>query len=185
MLAILSAVFGFAAPFLPELLKFFNRKADNAHELAMMDLRLKAAASEHAWKMEEINATADIAEAAELHKPQPSFGVQILDAAKGWELGRWAIIPAFYLFTVLDFLSGMVRPAITYTAFGFYVFYKIARFHLMTQVSVDMAWTEAVAHLWDEQDYAIVTLCLSFWFGARSAQAAFGGSARTTTAGAK
>lgn len=185
MLAILSAVFGFAAPFLPEVLKYFNRKSDNAHELAMMDLRLKAASAEHTWKMEEINAQADIAEAVELHKPQPSFGVQILDAAKGWELGRWAIIPAFYLFTLLDFVGGMVRPVITYASFGFYVAYKMARYYTMISVAPDMVWTEALLHLWGEQDDAIVVLCLSYWFGARSAQAAFGGSARTSAAGAK
>lgn len=183
MLAILSAVFGFAAPFLPELLKFFNRKSDNAHELAMMELRLKAGAAEHSWKMEEINATADIAEARELHKPQPSFGVQILDAAKEWNFGKWAIIPAFYLFTILDFVSGMVRPVVTYSAFGFYVFYKLARFYLMASVVPDLEWFDAVSKLWDDQDYAIVTLCLSYWFGLRSAKAAFGGNASHGGAG--
>lgn len=177
MLAILSAVFGFAAPFLPEVLKFFTRSADNRHELAMMEMRLKHAASEHTWKMEEINAQADIAEAATLHQPAPSFGVQILDAAKGLQLGGWAIVPAFYMFSLLDFLSGMVRPAVTYAAFGFYVFYKVARFQLMTSVSADMIWAESVAKLWDDQDYAIVTLCLSYWFGHRAAKAAFGGNA--------
>ena len=39
MLEIFSAVLGFAAPFLPEELKYFNRKADNAHELAMTRLQ--------------------------------------------------------------------------------------------------------------------------------------------------
>ena len=39
MLEIFSAALGFAAPFLPEVLKYFNRKADNAHELAMLRLQ--------------------------------------------------------------------------------------------------------------------------------------------------
>ena len=41
MLEIFSAVLGFAAPFLPELLKYFNRKQDNAHELEMMKLQIE------------------------------------------------------------------------------------------------------------------------------------------------
>lgn len=39
MIEIFSALMGFAAPFLPEELKYFNRKADNAHELAMIRLQ--------------------------------------------------------------------------------------------------------------------------------------------------
>ena len=55
MLSILSAILGFAAPFLPELLKYFTRSQDNAHELAMMKLQLEAKAQEHLYRMEEIN----------------------------------------------------------------------------------------------------------------------------------
>lgn len=183
MLAILSAVFGFAAPFLPQIFKLFQQRQDNAHELAMAELRMRAAEKEHLWRMEEINAQADIAEAAELHRPQQSFGVQILDAAKASGFGPWAIVPAFYLFTLLDFLAGMVRPSVTYAAFGFYIAYKWACYWVMMRVTVDMAWTDAVARLWGEHDWAILTLVLSYYFGLRSYKAVFGGSASTALAG--
>ena len=184
MLAVLTAVIGFAAPFLPELLKYFNRKADNAHELAMMKVRLEAGAQEHLWRMEEVTAQADIVEAQELHKPLPSFGVQVLDAAKGYGFGRWAIVPAFYLFTLLDFVAGMVRPTVTYAMFGFYVAYKLALFQTMQHVSdASFSWFEGVRNLWGEQDWAVLTLVLSYWFGHRAAKAAFGGSASTAKAG--
>lgn len=77
MIEIFSAVLGFAAPFLPELLKYFNRKQDNAHELEMMKLQIEKGAAEHTWRIEEINTTADIAESATLRVPQKSFGVQL------------------------------------------------------------------------------------------------------------
>lgn len=113
MLTILSAVFGFAAPSLPVVFKTIQAWMDNKHELEMFRLRLQAGAQEHLWRMEEINAHADIEEARVLHQPQQSFGVQVLDAAARSNWGPWATVPAFYLFTLLDFLSGLVRPAIT------------------------------------------------------------------------
>lgn len=174
MLAILSAVFGFLAPFLPELLKWFTRKQDNAHEIAMTKLRLEAASQEHIWRLEEINATADIAEMKALHAPQPSLGVKLLDAADG-KYPAWTIVPIFWLFGLLDWLSGMVRPAVTYAAFTFYMTVKFARFRLMESVvSSDTQWYELVARMWDGNDMAVLTLVLSYWFGNRIAQKAFG-----------
>ena len=177
MLAMLSAVFGFAAPFLPELLKAWNRKQDNAHEKDMMRLRLEAGAAEHTWRMEEITARADIAEAATLHQPAPSFGVQVLDAAKDSGLGNWAIMPAFYLFTLLDFVAGMVRPVIAYSAFGGYLAYKWAMYATYTGSRFESSAESAILMLWGEQDWAVLTLVLSYWFGHRAAKAAFGGNA--------
>lgn len=180
MLALLSAIFGFAAPFLPELFKIFTRRADNAHELAMMRLRMDAAAQEHIWRMEEISANADIAEAREIHRPAPSFGVQMLDAAKGHNFGKWALVPAFYMFAMLDFLSGMVRPTVTYAAFGFYIVYKLAAYRTMSIVSdATFTWNEGILKLWGEQDWALLTLIISYWFGLRAYRATFGGSAST------
>lgn len=182
MIEIFSAVLGFAAPFLPELLKYFTRKQDNAHELAMFDLRIKQASSEHEWRMEEINTRGDIEEAIELHKPQTSFGVQLLDAAKGQGLSGWALYPAFYLFALMDFLSGMVRPGITYAAFGFYMAVKWAELTIARVNNSPLS--VALLQVWTSEDRAIVILVLSYWFGHRSAKAAFGGSAMTTSRGA-
>jgi len=185
MLAIFGTVFGFMAPFLPELLKYFTRKQDNAQEIALMKLRMEAAGKEHMYKMEEITATADIAETVELHKPQQSFGVQLLDAAKGRNLGQWAIAPAFYLFVLLDFVSGMVRPAITYAAMAFYISYKSALFYTMQSVSDEsFNWHEGIRNLWTPDDLGVLMTCLAFWFGNRVVKAAFGGNASTGKPGA-
>ena len=177
MLALLSALFGFAAPFLPEVVKFFTRKQDYKHELDMMEMRLKHASQEHLWRMEEISATADIAEAKELHKPTPSFGVQILDKAHQSNFGKWSLLPAFYLFVFLDFISGLVRPSITYAAFGFYAAFKIALFQTLTGSRFENTWEGAVVQMWGEQDWAVLTLVLSYYFGLRSYKATFGGNA--------
>lgn len=178
MLALFSAIFGFVAPFLPEAFKFFQRRQDNTHELMMLEMRVKYAAQEHLWRMEEISAHADIAEAKELHKPVPSFGVQILDKAQA-SLPRWAWVPVFWMFSLLDWVSGMVRPGITYAAFGFYIAYKAALYNLMFTVVEPgtLSKAQAIANLWGEQDWAVLTLVLSYYFGLRSYKATFGGNA--------
>lgn len=180
MLELFSAILGFAAPFLPEILKYYNRKADNAHELAMMKLQGEMADKHHAYRMEEIGIQGDIGEAIELHKPQKSFGVQLLDAAKGHGLSGWALYPAFYLFCLMDFLAGMVRPGITYAAFGFYMTVKWAELTIARNSS---ALSAALLQVWSQEDRAIVILVLSYWFGHRSAKAAFGGSAMNSGRG--
>lgn len=181
MLALLAGFFGFAAPFLPELLKYFNRKQDNAHELQMFDLRMKAASAEHTWKMAEIDANADIAEMKTLRQPQQSFGVSLLDAAKGYNLSQWLFIPSFYAFTALDFFSGMVRPTITYAVVAFYMAYKYA-LYLSVRTFTEGGY-QAILQIWGEQDMAIVFMVLSYWFGQRVAKAAFGGSASSNRPG--
>lgn len=182
MVELFAALVGFAGPFLPEVMKFFQRKMDYAHELEMFKMQIEKGAAEHVWRMEEISTQADIAEATMLHKPMKSFGVQLLDAAKGHNLGGWAVVPAFYIFVFLDFVSGMVRPAITYAAFSFYVLLKWAQFQAAVAESGSVI--AALPFVWQEADRAIVVLVLSYWFGHRSAKAAFGGSAMTSARGA-
>lgn len=173
----LTAIIGFVAPFLPELLKYFNRQQDNIHELKMMELQMQRGAQEHLWRMEEIITAADSKEAELLHAPMNSFGVQLLDAAKGHKLSGWALYPIFYLFSLLDFLSGMVRPGITYAAFGFYMMVKWAQ--LTMAIPDDGGFATAVLTVWTDEDRSIVILVLSYWFGQRAAKSAFGGSAMT------
>ena len=181
MIELLSAVFGFFAPFATELFKFFQRKQDNAHELNMMKLQMEARNQEHFYRMEEISATADIKEAENIHKPQHSFGVQLLDAAKGHSLTGWALYPAFYMFVLIDFISSLVRPVITYAAFSFYAVVKWAQ--LQMALTSGVSWQAAVLQVWTSSDMSIVILVLSYWFGQRAAKAAFGGTANTAYRG--
>ncbi len=175
MLMLLSGVFGFLGPFLPEVFKFLNRKADQGHERAMIELRQRGAADEAAWRMAEIEGRADIEEARVIHKPMRSYGVQLLDAAADKGLPLWLLTPILYAFGFLDFLAGMVRPAITYAVVGGYLLQKYARYHLLqTATGENFDWAMAVNNLWTEQDFAVLTLVLSYWFGNRVAKHAFG-----------
>jgi len=180
MLTIIAAILGFAGPFVPELIKLFRQKQDNTHEIAMMELQAKAAAANHMYKVDELNISADITEMQTLRQPQQSFGVQILDAAKDWP--KFVVVPVFYLFAFLDFVTGMVRPIVTYSVVGFYFLYKWAMFDLAIKNSGGV-WQQAMATTWTEADWALLLSTVSYWFGSRVVKSAFGGSANTGKAG--
>lgn len=180
MIAILSALLGFAGPFLPELIKFFRQKQDNLHELSILELQGKLAEKGHLYKMEELNINADIAEMNVLRQPQQSFGVQILDAAKDWP--KMFILPVFYLFAFLDFVAGFVRPSITYAVTGFYLVYKWALYEQAIKLHAN-EWNVAILSIWTESDFSILLLVLGYYFGARTVKASFGGSGNTSRAG--
>jgi len=180
MLAILSAILGFAGPFIPELLKLFRQKQDNAHELAILQMQAQLAEKQHLYKMEEISSQADIAEAQALHQPQQSFGVQLLDAAVGWP--KWAILPVFYAFALLDWINGFIKPGVTAAMVAFYLAFKWSLYQLAIVRLGDYA--RSVESIWTENDFAVLMLCLGYYFGHRSMKTVFGGSANTSRAGA-
>lgn len=174
MLMIFTTVFGFLGPLLPEVIKWFNRRQENAHELAMLEAQAKLNAQEHQARLAEISAAADIAIEQAVHQPQQSFGVQLLDAAKSANLPAWVFVPAFWLFAVLDFVTGLVRPVMAYTMLGFYYAMKWAQYTVAKSYSTTPA--EAVIGVWTTDDMALLLGVVSFYVGGRVAKTAFGGS---------
>ena len=83
----------------------------------------------------------------------------------------------FYLFTLLDFVNGMVRPSICAVAFGFYVTYKWAIYQLAVE---EMDKMRAISHVWTDNDWSVLLLVLGYFFGQRAMKAVFGGSTQTT-----
>lgn len=174
MLALASAVFGFMSPFLPEVMKYFSKKQENLQQLKVLELQGKLGAQNATQELAKIDAQADVEEAATLRKPRPSYGVALLDAMgdKGWPLAL--LVPLVYAFGLLDLLAGLVRPLITYAVVAFYIVYKWARWDLLQHATGGTDLANAIPLLWDERDYAVLTLVLSFWFGQRVARYAFG-----------
>lgn len=173
---LMSFLTGIIGPLLPSILSMFRDYQDRKHELAMLEMRMKYAEKEHLWRIEEINAQADIAEAQMLHAPQSAFGVQLIDAADKWantKWGKWLITPSFYLYTLLDIVNGLVRPVIAYAAFGFYMIYKWSVFTIYTQT---LDAVTAINQTWTENDWVVLLMVLGFFFGQRAAKAVLGGS---------
>lgn len=161
----LLTLFSGLLPFLPKIVDLFQRRMDNMHELEMFKMRMQFAEQEAGWRMEEIAANADVEEMKALHRPQPSYGVQLLDAAKA-SLPSWLLAPVFLLFGLVDFLNSTVRPLITYAVVGWYVAYKWARFDMIVSVSTkDLDWQFAVVNLWTQDDFTVLMMVLAYWFG--------------------
>lgn len=131
----------------PEVLKWFDRKSERGHELAMQDKALEFDRIRGAQKMAEIGAAADAA--------WNTGAIEALrDAVRtqGEKTGvRWA-----------DALSISVRPVITYWFMGLYCAAKTAAF--VGAMTAGVGWSAAVLQAWTEADQALWAGVLNFWF---------------------
>lgn len=131
----------------PEVLKWFDRKSERGHELAMQDKALEFDRLRGAQKMAEIGAAADAA--------WNTGAIEALrDAVRtqGEKTGvRWA-----------DALSISVRPVITYWFMALYCAAKTAAF--VGAMTAGVGWSAAVLQSWTEADQALWAGVLNFWF---------------------
>lgn len=156
MLTIITSIIGFLGGFVPDVLKYFKQKQDNAHELAIMDKQIEAQKILHEQRIEEINVQADVAESQALYKVSEIKQTGV----------KWA--DAF-----LALYNGSVRPSITYLFTGLYVFVKVAQVKSL-MVGSGVSLLDAVKYTYTELDMSCLTLVLSYWFGARAAAKVFG-----------
>lgn len=154
MIALLSALVGFISSGIPEFIKLFRESKDRSHEITLMKLQMEydreklAAVREseqlqRAVRLQEIEVQADVADTRSLSQ-------RVSDSRVGI---AW-----------VDALSGSVRPTITYLFFLLYALTKWAQYQLL-QTSVDSK--HAIVMLWSEDDMAIFTAIIAFWFGQR------------------
>ena len=154
----LSGIAGFAMPFVGDILGFFKKKQENGHELALMEMQGKLAKEEAGYRLEETVEKTGSADFAAAHKPQISFGVQILDKLADLKWSTWISAPLAYMFSFLDFLIGFVRPGVTYSLIGLYIATKWATF----------ATTKDVTTIWSAEDMILLEMVLGFWCGYRT-----------------
>jgi hypothetical protein len=162
MIALLSALLGFFSSAVPDMFKLFRDAKDRAHELAILKLqidydreKLASAATENAQtRHQQLQAI----EAQNLGQEQLALNARIKDSLTGI---HW-----------VDALSGSVRPMITYAFFGLYVLVKAAQFSLLMQSELpwqnDLSVAQALVSLWTEEDVAIFSAIMAFWFGSRA-----------------
>ena len=144
---LLGGLLGGAFRLAPELLKWFDRKGERGHELAMQDKALEFEKLRGAQRMAEIGSAADAA-----WNTGAIDALKQAVAAQGHQSGvRW-----------VDALSASVRPVITYWFMGLYCAAKTAAF--AAAVTAGAGWGEAILHAWTEADQALWAGVLNFWF---------------------
>ena len=162
MIALLSALLGFISSAVPDFIKIFREEKDRAHEIALLKLQMDydreklAAASEEknaarAVRLQEIEVQAATAE-------QAALNARLKDNLTGI---AW-----------VDALAGSVRPSLTYAFFTLYFLVKCAQFHALTNPALpwmhELNASQAMVSLWTEEDIAIFSAIIAFWFGQRS-----------------
>jgi len=150
ILSILSALGGGLLRMLPELLGFLNKKADNAHELAMLDRQI---AIEHA-KGAEARATAQVQGDID----QVLALIQAQQAALVSQMQKTGI-------RIVDALNFLVRPLTTYILLTLYVLHKIGG--ALTLYAATDSVTQVFVQIYTQEDFALLSGILSFWFVSR------------------
>lgn len=134
---------------LPEVFAFLNKAADNRHELAMMDKQAELEKTKSLMRQDEIKVQGDVAfNIAELNALGEALTAQMKPTGLAW----------------VDALNFLVRPLTTYYFLGAYGIFKTAMLAVALQ-QVD-AW-HAILQCYTEEDSAILTGLLSFWFVGR------------------
>jgi len=65
-----------------------------------------------------------------------------------------------------SFITAITRPGITWVAFGMYIAVKVAGLTIAFQA--DANWADVITKSWDEDDFAMLNMMLTFWFVGRS-----------------
>jgi hypothetical protein len=132
----------------PEVLKFMDKKNERAHELQMFTLQTDLEKMRGQFKMEERYVDHSI---AQMDAIKEAFKEQAETAkAAGWFVAA---------------ISALVRPGITWCLFFMYATVKAAAIFLAFESNA--SWAEVLTKSWDEDDFGLFTMVLSFFFVGR------------------
>ena len=148
---LLGSIFGGLFRLAPEVLKFMDKKNERQHELSMFQLQTDLEKMRGEFKMEEKYVDYSI---QQMDTIKEAFKEQAETAkAAGWFVAA---------------ISALVRPGITWALFFMYAAVKAAA--LVTAFKTGADWTEVISKCWDEDDFGVFTMCITFWFVGRSVE---------------
>lgn len=134
---------------LPELIGLWNKKTDNAHELAMLDKQAELEKTRATARMDEIVTQGDIDQT-----------LAMLEAQKTALQGQMQKVGIKWV----DALNFLVRPLTTYYFLGMYGLVKLSM--LVVALRAADPWA-AIILCWSADDAAILSGILAFWFVGR------------------
>jgi len=162
MLALLASLLGFGGSIIPKLFEAFQDRRDKAHEL---ELLVKQASFERQKADANLEATLAVASSNEFMAVQNSYSAEV---SANKDVGNAKML-AF---------QSSVRPVISYSFFALYAGIKIAQFYLLTHPhliaalpwqtpATALSYAQALTQLWGQEDMALFSTIISFWFGDR------------------
>ena len=145
---LLGSIFGGLFRLAPEVLKFLDKKNERSHELNMFRLQTDLEKLRGEFRVEEKYVDYSI---QQMDTIKAAFQEQAETAkAAGWFVAA---------------ISALVRPGITWALFFMYAAVKAAA--LVIAFETGAVWTEVVTKVWDEDDFGVFTMCLTFYFVSR------------------
>ncbi len=144
---LLGGLLGGAFRLAPEVLKWFDRKAERAHELSLLTKNIEIDAMRGAQKLAELDVQREIS--------QMSAGLAALQEAVR---GQFQLTGN----KKLDALNISVRPIITYWFMGLYCGAKTAVF--VGLLLAGTAITDSIKLSWTETDMALFSGIMNFYF---------------------
>ena len=144
MFTLLGSMLGFLSSAFPDILKIWRDYSDRKHELATLEIQIKAQRQGHTQRLEEVQLQAGVAETKALYSHANQFsGV------------KW-----------VEGLRSSVRPVITYVFFILFSIVKTAALVKLLDQGVNI--TDGLIAVWDAETHALFAAVISFWFGQRA-----------------
>jgi len=181
---ILGGLTGLVGNIITGFVNYKTMKAKNAHEAKMVALNLAAKKAENQMKIDlgkaQIAGEVELADAAAFTKgleqaDKQSFGeewIARLFSVEGWM--KYVAIPVGLLiatlFGCLDFLRGLMRPALTIYLTGMASFITWKAYDLIQVAGVDTMTVTQAIDMYAQTTQIIIYLtvtCVTWWFGDR------------------
>lgn len=144
---LLSGGLGAIARLIPEGLKFFDRKAERKHELALQDKQLEVLKFQQNSHLEEVRMTT--------LNDQLTSSIQAMQAMNTAQLAKTGI-------GWVDALNSLVRPAWTYLVLLCWASAKIIDVAMC--VTRGMDWVQIRTIMWGADDASMLAALSTFWF---------------------
>lgn len=161
LLTALGGFGGIVSRLLPEIIALWNKKTDNAHELAMLDKQLEIEKQKGANRTSEID-----------HQHDANMGeLQLkgnIDAEIALIKARAEAIKAQFQKTgirIVDIANFLARPVTLYYFLAMHGLTKIAMFAIALSSGLN-AW-ESILKMWSVEDAAILSFIINFYFVGR------------------
>lgn len=150
IISLITTLLGAFFSWVPDLMKFFQDKRDKAHEIEMLrlqaDIDAERRKTENSFRLQELEARADIAEMHELAGRVPETNVAWVTA-----------------------LNALVRPVISLSFFSLYAACKASYVYGALHGEL-LPWQSLASVLWTLEDQALFGSIMGFYFGGRLSQ---------------
>lgn len=143
--SLLGGIFGGLLRIAPEFMKLWDRKAEREHEFRMAGLEMQIVEKKLDFGMRQTEA---------------AVGVATLDAIGEALKGQSEMAKAGG--QLVAAISALVRPLVTYWFTALYSLHKIALMFVAYEQNGD--WKQVFITTWTDQDWAIFSMILGFWF---------------------